>query len=84
MTVGGGGGPRTDDAAHADVLGRLEDAGAATWDQPPPAAAGGQPAGGELRLIPLVQWYDSTHVASTAYYRRFVFDRRARRVAKVR
>ena len=37
-----------------------------------------------VRLVPLVQWYDSTHVASTDYYRRFVFDRVAKRVAKVR
>jgi hypothetical protein len=35
-----------------------------------------------VRLVPLVQWYDTTHIASTWYYRRFVFDRRARRVAK--
>jgi hypothetical protein len=36
----------------------------------------------QVRLVPLVQWYDTTHIASTWYYRRFVFDRRARRVAK--
>ena len=26
-----------------------------------------------LRLMPLVQWYDSTHVCATAHYRRFVY-----------
>ena len=35
-----------------------------------------------LRLVPLIQWYDSTHVASTAYYRNFVFSQRVKRVAK--
>lgn len=35
-----------------------------------------------VSLVPLVQWYDSTHIASTAYYRNFVFDRRVKRVTK--
>jgi hypothetical protein len=26
-----------------------------------------------LRLIPLLQWYDSTHICNTEYYRKFVF-----------
>ena len=30
-----------------------------------------------LRLMPLVQWYDSTHVCATAHYRRFVYGPRA-------
>lgn len=29
-----------------------------------------------LRLIPLIMWHDSTHFASTAYYRSFVFGER--------
>jgi len=35
-----------------------------------------------MDLVPLIQWYDSTHIASTSYYRNFVFERRAKRVAK--
>jgi len=31
------------------------------------------------RLIPLLQWYDSTHLARTEYYRCVVFDRKDRR-----
>eukprot|EP00440_Ansanella_granifera_P059449 gb/GFBE01064436.1/.p1 GENE.gb/GFBE01064436.1/~~gb/GFBE01064436.1/.p1 ORF type:complete len:341 (+),score=48.35 gb/GFBE01064436.1/:1-1023(+) len=29
-----------------------------------------------LRFIPLIYWHDSTHFASTAYYREFVFGKR--------
>ena len=36
----------------------------------------------EVRLLPLLQWYDSTHVASAEYYRHFVFSRRVKRVAR--
>lgn len=36
----------------------------------------------QLRLIPLLQWYDSTHVAATKYYSDFVFDPRIKRVAR--
>lgn len=35
-----------------------------------------------VSLLPLVQWYDSTHVASTRYYRDFVFNARAKRVKR--
>jgi hypothetical protein len=35
-----------------------------------------------VSLVPLVQWYDSTHIASTTYYREFVFDRKVKRVTK--
>lgn len=78
---GGNGGERSD--AHAAA------AAAHAWPAFAPAEAGGgseEAAGADtparVRLMPLVQWYDTTHVASTWYYRRFVFDRRARRVAK--
>jgi hypothetical protein len=29
-----------------------------------------------LRFVPLLQWYDSTHLCSTHHYRSFVFGRR--------
>ena len=32
-----------------------------------------------LRLLPLLQWIDSTHIASADYYRRFVFSTSPRR-----
>jgi hypothetical protein len=91
--VHGAGAPsaRTEDAAHQLALDRL------VADAAGPAAAAHAAAAhaadgaaqtapddsaARMKLVPMVQWYDSTHVASTAYYRRFVFDRRAKRVAK--
>ena len=35
-----------------------------------------------LHLTPLIQWYDSTHLASTMYYRDFVFSCHVKRVAR--
>ena len=32
--------------------------------------------GEQLRLVPLLQWYDSTHLCATEHYRHFVFGRR--------
>lgn len=36
----------------------------------------------QLRFIPMIMWHDSTHFASTEYYRSFVFGRRRRLVTK--
>ena len=36
---------------------------------------------GPVQLVPLLQWYDSTHVCTTQYYRDFVFAPEPRRVA---
>lgn len=33
-------------------------------------------------FVPLVQWYDSAHIASTKHYREFVFSTEAKRVSK--
>jgi hypothetical protein len=60
-------------ASHEDAFEVIEAEGGEEDNDDVPA---------RIRLVPLVQWYDTTHVASTWYYRRFVFDRRARRVAK--
>ena len=48
------------------------------------AAAGPAEEGDGLRLLPLLQWYDSTHLCGTAHYRDFVFGERGgrRMVAK--
>ncbi|CAK8997716.1 unnamed protein product [Durusdinium trenchii] len=35
-----------------------------------------------LRFIPMIMWHDSTHFASSEYYRSFVFGRRRRLVTK--
>eukprot|EP00935_MAST-01C_sp_MAST-1C-sp1_P002038 g2038.t1 len=37
---------------------------------------------GGSKLVPLVQWYDSTHVARLNYYREFVYSRKKLRVKK--
>jgi hypothetical protein len=37
---------------------------------------------GGAKLVPLVQWYDSTHVCRLQYYRDFVFSRKKLRVKK--
>ena len=30
---------------------------------------------GEVTLLPMIQWYDSTHIATVEHYRNFVFGR---------
>ena len=35
-----------------------------------------------LRFLPMIMWHDSTHFASTEYYRTFVFGRRRRLVTR--
>eukprot|EP00668_Euglena_longa_P045899 GGOE01061582.1.p1 GENE.GGOE01061582.1~~GGOE01061582.1.p1 ORF type:complete len:334 (+),score=92.96 GGOE01061582.1:121-1122(+) len=37
---------------------------------------------GGVTLIPLLQWYDSTHLTTVQYYREFVLNRSSQRVAK--
>ena len=58
---------REEDAATAAVGNAVEDVGDMSAPAPAPAT---------LRLLPLVQFYDSMHVASTRWYLSRVFGRR--------